>query len=490
MRRRSTAIRLGLPAVAIAALFAWNRIDTVPGATARGETTPGAGTRSPGTVRPASPPLPAPRADAPPPARPAPLVALIVLDDVRADRTSLCGHARPTTPFLVETCEEPGSQCRCRAYAPGSWTIPSHASFFTGLEVQEHGVGSPSRPDERTPVFYRTLPASIPTLAETMAERGFRTVAISGNPVLDERSGLLRGFEARTVADSFSALQGEALVEVVRASLQTPDPQARPLFLFVNVSDAHEPWQPVPEGLDWLPRRRHLRFEDTLDAYRARFMRGELSPQEAEALMRHVADVYDFGIFRADRTLRRLVETLRETGWLAGPHRIVITSDHGELLGEAGALGHGAALLYEGLSRVPLVVLSSGEAPASLPDPAPALSVYDLLRDDGTPRPRPVRAAAFRAPGWQKRYGTRWGRHDGAALWHAGARAMLVDGAFLRFVLPLADDDPKRGSPLADGLDRTELEAIAQALEARVDAPLPDGSEAISAHLRALGYVE
>lgn len=479
----STAAIVAAAALWVTALLAWNRIAPPP---------PGPGhppdeTRAEIARASASPDAPAVVAS--PRARPAPLVALIVLDDVRADRTSLCGHTRPTTPFLVELCRAPEATCRCRAYAPGSWTIPSHASFFTGIEVQSHGVGSPSHPDEQASVFYRTLPGTVPTLAETLASRGFRTVAISGNPVLDERSGLLRGFEERTVAASFSAMQGDVLVDRVRRALDAPDPENRPLFLFVNVADAHEPWQPVPEGLEWLPRRRHLRFEDTLEAYRARFMRGELVGQEADGFARHVADVYDWGIHRADSTLRRVVSTLREGGWLAGAHRIVITSDHGELLGEAGAFGHGAPLLYDGLSRVPLVVLSHGEERPVLPDPVSGLVVFDLLRGDAVP-PRPVRAAAWRAPGWQKRYGARWARRDGAAIWRTDESALLVDGVFRRIPQPARPYDPTGGEALPDGPDRATLESIARALDRTLDAPLPDGSEAISAHLRALGYVE
>jgi hypothetical protein len=61
---------------------------------------------------------------------PAPTVVFMVLDNVRADHLSLCGYPRPTSPFLESLASE--TTCTCTAQAPGSWTLPSHASYFTG----------------------------------------------------------------------------------------------------------------------------------------------------------------------------------------------------------------------------------------------------------------------------------------------------------------------------------------------------------------------
>src|SRR5512138_3439180 len=74
------------------------------------------------------------------PRRPArPNVVFVVLDTVRADHASLCGYERPTTPNL-EQLAKLGATFSCDAYAPGSWTLPSHASFFTGVDVATHRV--------------------------------------------------------------------------------------------------------------------------------------------------------------------------------------------------------------------------------------------------------------------------------------------------------------------------------------------------------------
>ena len=61
-----------------------------------------------------------------------PTVLLFVLDTVRSQSVSVCGYERPTTPYL-DSLRERGAQVYCHAYAPSSWTLPSHATFFTGV---------------------------------------------------------------------------------------------------------------------------------------------------------------------------------------------------------------------------------------------------------------------------------------------------------------------------------------------------------------------
>ena len=72
--------------------------------------------------------------------RNAPVVIFVVMDTVRADRTSLCGYKHPTTPNLKELVET-GASYVCDSHSPSTWTLPSHASFFTGVGLDTHGAG-------------------------------------------------------------------------------------------------------------------------------------------------------------------------------------------------------------------------------------------------------------------------------------------------------------------------------------------------------------
>ena len=351
-----------------------------------------------------------------------------------------------------------GAALHCRAYAPGSWTLPSHASFFTGLEPIEHGahaitsgiadwsgMGSRSRP----------LREGIPTLAEAMVARGFRTLAVSGSPVVSEPMGLMRGFEATTVSQRWGDLYGEALAPAVTTLLEA-ERDDRPLFLFVNIADAHQPWDAVPDDVGWVPPRRRVQWNKTApEGDWQRFVEGRMAPDEAAALTERAVDVYDWAVFRADRVLGDLLQALEEGGHCESGCRFIITSDHGEYLGEHGLLDHGHHV-HEANARVPVMVFDS-RPEAALPrfeEPAlSALEVYDLVLEGRRPS-RPRRSSSQAWP-----HARRCRHVDGegfcstaVALWKGEERLSWVDqelglariaGSGTTPVEPLPPDHPR-----------------------------------------------
>ena len=112
----------------------------------------------------------------------APNVLLIVLDTVRADHLSLYGYRRPTSPTLERLARRGVRFDEARATAP--WTLPSHASLFTGRWPHELGVKwlTPWRGND-------------PTLAEYLGSRGYATAGFVANTLYcSYDSGLGRGF--------------------------------------------------------------------------------------------------------------------------------------------------------------------------------------------------------------------------------------------------------------------------------------------------------
>ena len=112
-----------------------------------------------------------------------PNIIFLVLDTLRSERMSIYGYNRPTTHTLESLAED--STVFDWAVAPAPWTVPSHASMFTGLYPTVH----------QTNQSYASVPQSIPTLAELLRDNGYETVAFCNNPlvgVLD--NGLDRGF--------------------------------------------------------------------------------------------------------------------------------------------------------------------------------------------------------------------------------------------------------------------------------------------------------
>ncbi|MEO0603780.1 MAG: sulfatase-like hydrolase/transferase, partial [Myxococcota bacterium] len=116
-----------------------------------------------------------------------------------------------------------------------------------------------------------------------------------------------------------------------------------------------------------------------------------------ESETERIVDGYDLGIQLADAGLQGILDALEDYGWWSDGALLVVTSDHGELLGEVdGAFGHSGARLHAGLTDVPLLVRHEGAAPPELWDGMPALAVYDLLQGR-TPARESAVAVAFTA---------------------------------------------------------------------------------------------
>ncbi|MCK9462001.1 MAG: sulfatase-like hydrolase/transferase [Proteobacteria bacterium] len=425
-----------------------------------------------------------------------PNVVFIVVDMVRADRLSLCGYGKPTSPRLDALSRAGSTSWTCRAYAPGTWTLPSHASFFTGEEVQIHGADFMLRPSgkESIPLWgdpVRPLAGGFETLAELFKKRGYATALVSGNPVVSARAktGLARGFDVVRDTDAFGSLYGDALVRALGEALDEATIAGKPLFLFVNVSDAHHPWLPIPGGVGWLPPRPGLDNRPRLaETPYPRFLRGGLGAEEKAALVAHVSDSYDWAVHRADRTFGEAIDLLERRGVLSGEHRLVVTSDHGELLGEHDLLGHGTFVL-EPVARVPLLYRSaSGFVRIDAEKPFAALTAHDLAISGALPeKPRPVRAAGFPDGLLTELFGERFSRLH-AAIW-SGSEKVAASGERLTAVDLAADPGEIDSATLpAEHPKRAALEALVAQMRETADRAGAPSEEMVEA-LRALGYV-
>ena len=377
-------------------------------------------------------------------------VVLFVLDDVRADHTSLCGYNRPTTPHL-QALAQAGAAYTCGGVAPGSWTLPSHASFFTGVPVLDHGAhelpiagveaeGGIVAPGTGIPT--RPLDDRLPTLAEAMKARGYQPRLISMNPVLGAASGLQRGFdEPLFVARGF---HGVKPIEATTLALRSLDPDGGPLFLVVNLTQAHQPWLGVPDGLGWVHPQAGLDYQvGRADNPWTRWYHGDLSETERSAFLDQLRDNYDYGIHQADESLGRVLDLLTQSGWCGDACRVVVTSDHGELLGEGGLIDHGF-YVAEGNARVPILV--RGAPGLVLPDVLSGVFVYNLLSTGALPE----LAQAAEQPAWAHpaRYQATEGRYYGstsAARWDLdGTKTVWQDGVLSRYNLKV---DPQERAP-------------------------------------------
>jgi arylsulfatase A-like enzyme len=328
-------------------------------------------------------------AELPPAASGAPDVVLIVLDTVRAANMSTYGYARPTTPVFDALAEE--GALFLDATSPSTWSLASHASLFTGLFPSSHGAH----------FEHRYLNDGPPTLAETLATSGYETRTFTANAFISDTIGLTRGFRwqdepwrgggaARQFIFAFRVLDrlgygekdkggGSVAANFERWAAEPPDPD-RPEFIFVNFIEAHFPYHQLPDEYLWLftdlPRSELQSV--SMDTMAAQFGGSAPDPEIATA---PTIDMYDGGIVYTDHLLGRVIEALRRRGRL--DHTVlVVMADHGELLGEHGAYGHGAALYEPGI-RVPLLVRYPGRVPAGVRGEVPVstVGVYATILD-------------------------------------------------------------------------------------------------------------
>ena len=247
---------------------------------------------------------------------------LITLDTVRADHLGCYGHAGAATP-VIDGLAATGLRFE-QALATAPTTLPSHCSIMTGLYTPNHGVRDNG---------YYSLGADVETLAETLRGAGYATAAFIAAYVLDGRYGLDQGFdlyddgvteslvgEARS---GYNERPADAVTDGALAWLEThlaaDDP--RPYFLWAHYFDAHWPYLPPPEFARRFPGR-----------------------------------PYDGEIAFIDSQIGRLVEFLRQRDRLVRT-LIVVTSDHGDGLGEHGETTH-SLFVYDSTMRVPWILSS------------------------------------------------------------------------------------------------------------------------------------
>jgi arylsulfatase A-like enzyme len=277
-----------------------------------------------------------------------PNILLVTMDTVRADHLSGYGYERDTTPHLDRFAS---SATRYeRAYATAPWTVPTHASFFTGRFPFQHGARS-FRPPEWQPDNVYPLSPDSQTLAEVLSECGYDTAAfVSNDAYLRPGIGLDQGFGTYRV----DRVRAPALNRLVRAWLDAP--RERPFFLFVNYMDAHRPYntEPAPNALP-VP----LRDEkgELVLRLKQEVMGGE-GPVPND-LRERVIEQYDTGIAHIDAALGELFEDLERRG-LYRDMLIIITSDHGEYFGEHRLVEHSKDV-YEPALRIPLLVKRPGQ---------------------------------------------------------------------------------------------------------------------------------
>ena len=297
-----------------------------------------------------------------------PNVILIVMDTARAQNFSCYGHVKQTAPNLEAIASE--GVLYENAVSPGIWTLPSHASIFTGLLPSSHGENSVSR----------SLDHSIPTIAEYLSSRDYLTVGFSKIHFVGKKTGLARGFqqfyemwkldplrENGNILDKLYIKFDRKLENIkylkpdygsrrinhmVEKWFSEHHQKDRPFFLFINYFEPHLTY--------WPPKDYRSRFleehmfkkaggvNQDANAYNAGMV--EMSEEDFEILRA----LYDGEIAYTDYRIGEIVNMLKDKE-LLDETLLIITSDHGEIIGEHGLMEH-RTCPYQPVVHVPLII--------------------------------------------------------------------------------------------------------------------------------------
>lgn len=280
-----------------------------------------------------------------------PVVVLVSLDTLRADRLEIYGSERDTAPRLAELARD--SVVFHGALAQASQTLLSHKSLLaakrplrllaeeTNAGVEE--IGRFDRPHRIVVDAFRSAESG--SLLELLRESGYRTAAFTDGGWMKESFGFDEGF------DRFDSTGGRLRSTVKRGLRWLRRDRARPAFLFLHGYDAHCPYV-TREPFDSLYCPDHSTHVD-LEGKCGKGENGLASMPLTETDLRAISDHYDGGIASLDVEMGKLIDGLRTEG-LYDDALVIVTSDHGEALGEHGQIGHGG--LYLEQLRVPLLI--------------------------------------------------------------------------------------------------------------------------------------
>jgi arylsulfatase A-like enzyme len=285
---------------------------------------------------------------------PRPSVVLITIDTLRADHLGCYGYGRSTSPRIDRLAAQ-GALFE-RAYTSLPRTTQSIASILTGRYPRDHGARG----------LFSSLSAANVTLAEVLHDAGYETAAVVSNMFLRPGRGFEQGFDLydnpqrRWDGDSAAEITSTAL-----AWLRGRSP-GRPFFLWVHYLDPHWTYRPgspyatmfEPAGAPPPPSL----DRDLADGRRTKgqiIFQNALTPAEVDRVVR----LYDGEIRQVDDSLGPLLDAL---GRLQPQPLVVLTSDHGESLGEHGYYFAHGEYLYQPTLHIPLIVHLPGRIPPGL----------------------------------------------------------------------------------------------------------------------------
>ncbi len=418
-------------------------------------------------------------------------VLFIAIDTLRADRMSLYGYDKPTSPHIDAFAAT--ATTFDRAHSPSSWTRASFASYFTGLTPHAHGCENRDG----------QLAESHLTLAERFREGGYATASIYANANIAPEFGFDQGFDLYDHPPTnagyprdWQVTDAAGMNERTLKWLRDERPADEPWFLFLLYMDPHDPYMPHDEHVFGPPvtnvhngSRRVLRAIDNGERI--------TGLDQSKAV---IQGLYDGEIAYVDRHIGALLDELDALG-LADDTVVILTADHGEGLWDHDEYRSHGEQVYQGQIHVPLVLRWPGrtEAGARVATPVNVLDVFGTLTTGlSLPGDGATQSGSLFAPSGAPLYIEELvGRKDMRSVIDWPWKLILNRGGLVelyhlerdpRETTSLVDEEPDVAARLTDiaTARRLEGEAIRGGVKIEGDGPVMD--ESTKRELEALGY--
>ncbi|MCK6505322.1 sulfatase [Myxococcota bacterium] len=277
-------------------------------------------------------------------------VLWILVDTLRADALGTYGNSLPVSPQIDAFAAS--ALTYEHAWTQYTWTVPSTISFFTSQHARSHGWNSTF--DKVAAGEYTAMGTEVPTLAEVLRGQGYVTSAYYANGLLKTGIGVNRGFLTWRHGND------EEVVKRATDDINLWGGDGAPNFLYVHLMTPHIPLRPTGAA------QKAAGISVQVPEGGFRYWEGEAQKMPQEEYNALFKQVYTAAVFDADRYVGQVLAALEKAGH-ADDTIVVLTADHGELLGEHNVLGHGS-YVYEGLSHVPLIVRAPGQSPKRVSD--------------------------------------------------------------------------------------------------------------------------
>lgn len=277
-------------------------------------------------------------------------VLFILVDTLRADALGTYGNPLPVSPHMDALAAS--AVTYERAWTQYTWTVPSTISFFTSQFARTHGWNSTF--EKVAAGEYTAMGEEVPTLAEVLKGQGYVTAGHYANGLLKAGIGVGRGFLTWRHGND------EEVVKRATDDIALWNSDSGPNFLYVHLMTPHIPLRPSSAA------QKAAGVSLTVPSGGFRYWEGEAQQMPQAEYNDLFKQAYTAAVFDADRYVNQVLSALQKAGH-AEDTLVVLTSDHGELLGEHNLLGHGSHV-YEGLTFVPLMVRAPGVAPKRVKD--------------------------------------------------------------------------------------------------------------------------